>query len=133
MAQSSFEIKPRDAALALGAVRALIGVVAIACPTLLASPWIGKDESRRPGARLLARALGGRDLALGLGALITLAKGGDARGWVSAGALADTFDTAATLLAFSTLPKRYRFVVLALTAGASASGAVLAPLMRASE
>ena len=61
-------------------------------PTLMARPWIG--GRRRPsGSRLLARTMGGRDLALGLGALRALALSDDeARPWVALGGMADAVD-----------------------------------------
>jgi hypothetical protein len=45
--------------------RLLIGVAFIAEPKLMERAWIGK-QARLPGAQLLARAVGARDLTLGL-------------------------------------------------------------------
>ncbi len=100
-------------------------------PRLPSAPWVGRDEADRPSVRLFARALGGRDLALGLGCVLALRKGRRARGWVEAGALADAGDTLATLLAFSSLPRRSRVGILALTIGAALAGGALAPLVDA--
>ena len=44
--------------------RVAIGVVAVVAPTLMARPWIG-DPAGSPTSRLLARTMGGRDLAMG--------------------------------------------------------------------
>lgn len=119
----------RRAAGALAAARALLGVGALVLPRLPAAPWVGAEEARRTSVRLFARTLGGRDLALGLGALAALAGDGEARRFVEAGALADGCDAAATLLAFTKLPARSRWLVLASTVGAAAAGVLLAPLV----
>jgi hypothetical protein len=86
----------RRLAFANGAARCALGVVALAGPGVPLAPWVG-DASRAPAPRLLARALGGRDLALGLGALIALGGGGPVRGWLEAAALADAVDALVTL------------------------------------
>jgi hypothetical protein len=96
-----------------------IGVGAIVAPTLLARPWIG-TEADRPGSRLLARTMGGRDLALGVGALRALGvSDAEARPWVALGGMADAVDALATVLAFGTLPRRSRWGILAVTVGAA--------------
>ncbi len=96
-----------------------IGVGAIVAPTLMARPWIGADAGGS-GSRLLARTMGGRDLALGVGALRALRISDDeARPWVALGGMADAVDALATVLAFSTLPRRSRWGILAVTVGAS--------------
>jgi hypothetical protein len=96
-----------------------IGVGAIVAPTLMARPWIGPDAGG-PGNRLLARTMGGRDLALGVGALRALGvSDAEARPWVALGGMADAVDALATVLAFGTLPRRSRWGILAVTMGAA--------------
>jgi hypothetical protein len=96
-----------------------LGVSAIAAPTLLARPWIGA-EAGTSGSRMLARTMGGRDLALGLGALRALqVSDEEARPWVALGGMADAVDALATVLAFGSLPRRTRWGILALTVGAA--------------
>jgi hypothetical protein len=97
-----------------------IGVTAAVAPTLMARPWIG-EVADSTGARLLARTMGGRDLALGLGTLRGLAQSDRAaRPWVALGGLADGVDAVATIVAFRALPRRSRWGILALTIGAAA-------------
>jgi hypothetical protein len=96
-----------------------IGVSALAAPTLMARPWIGVD-ARSSGSRLLARTMGGRDLALGIGCLRALGLSDqEARPWVALGGMADAVDAVATVLAFGSLPRRSRWGILAVTVGAA--------------
>jgi len=96
-----------------------IGIGAVVAPSLSARPWIGADAGAQ-GSRLLARAMGGRDLALGIGALRGLGlSDGEARPWVALGGMADAVDAVATVLAFGSLPRRSRWGILAVTVGAA--------------
>ncbi len=96
-----------------------IGVAAIAAPPLMARPWIG-PAAGEPEARLLARTMGGRDLALGIGALRALGVSDEeARPWVALGGAADLVDALATVVAFGHLPRRSRWGILAVTLGAA--------------
>ena len=88
--------------------------------------WIADDARRRP-VKVLARAFGARDLALGLGVVIALDRGAPVRGWIEAGALSDAIDTCASLLAGSSIPPAVRWPCVALGAGSAALGAYLAP------
>ena len=76
----------RRGALAVAAGRAAIGVTALAWPAAPSRPWVGAAADDL-GVRVFARALGARDLALGLGALAALqGQDGSAPAWVAAGA-----------------------------------------------
>lgn len=118
----------RRLALGLAGLRSLLGVGALLAPSLAGKPWIGEDASR-PGTRLFGRSMGGRDLALGLGALLAARHATPIRGWVEAGALADLSDVAATALSFRKLPERSRLLILAASAGAVLAGLALSPLV----
>ncbi|HEX3980988.1 MAG TPA: hypothetical protein VHW93_07180 [Acidimicrobiales bacterium] len=96
-----------------------IGVTAIAAPTLMARPWIGAP-AEDTASRLLARTMGARDLALGLGAVRALARTDqEARSWVALGGMADAIDALASLVAFRTLPRITRWGIMASTVGAA--------------
>ncbi len=110
----------RSAVVAVAALRVVLGIGAVVRPELVARPWIGHDDG--PGTAVLGRALGGRDIALGLGLLLAANHDGPLRGWTEAAALADTGDVVATLAAFGRLPLRGRLVVLAAAGGAAAVG-----------
>jgi hypothetical protein len=121
----------RGAATAIAAARTAIGVVALVSPSLVTRPWIG--DARGVPARVLGRALGGRDLALGLGALAALRRmppGAPAAGgaglWVGAGALADSLDAVTTAAAWDGLPPAGRWLVAMSAGGAAVAGAAAA-------
>jgi hypothetical protein len=60
------------AATAVAAGRVALGLAALARPDVPARPWVGASADGL-AAQVFGRALGGRDLALGLGALSALA------------------------------------------------------------
>ncbi len=117
----------RQLAEAVAWGRIAIGVTAIVAPTVPLRPWVGRDFAWQPRAKLLARSLGARDLALGIGVILALRHDAPIRGWVEGGALADTGDVLATLLSFGKLPKGGRWLVLLSAAGAAASARLAAP------
>jgi hypothetical protein len=64
---------------------------------------------------VLARAVGARDLALGLGGLQAVMRGdGSARPWLAAAATCDAVDFGATWTAGRGIPRQARTVVLAI-------------------
>ena len=121
--------KARQIAEAVAVGRIAIGITALVAPTVPLRPWVGRDFAWQPRAKLLARSLGARDLALGVGVMLALRHKAPVRGWVEGAALADAGDTLATLLAFGKLPKSGRWLVLASAAGAVAAGRLAAPVI----
>ena len=109
--------------------RIAIGAVALLAPTVPLRPWVGRDFAWQPRAKLLARSLGARDLALGLGVLLALRHDAPVRGWVEGAGVADAGDCLATLLAFGKLPKSGRWLVLLSAAGAAATARLVAPVI----
>ncbi len=108
-----------------GIARSALGVVAFVVPGVPLAPWVGPSRGQE-ASRLLARALGGRDLALGLGTLTAARSAGPVRPWVVAGGLADAGDVVATLLAWRSLPRLGRLAVLAAAAGGVLAAALTA-------
>jgi hypothetical protein len=99
--------------------RVAIGCTALVAPAVVARPWIGADAESST-SRLLARTMGGRDLAIGIGTLRALGRSdSEARPWVALGGTADTVDALATIVAFGSLPARSRWSILAVTVGAA--------------
>lgn len=116
----------RQAVTAVAAGRVALGVVALVRPSVPARPWVGAAADL-PASRVLGRALGARDLALGLGALAATARKPSAGpwqagAWFAAGALADALDAAVTLAAWQRLP-RTRWLIVASAGGAAVVGA----------
>src|SRR5690242_4553436 len=106
--------------------RTVFGVAFIANPKLMDRAWIGK-QARIPGAQLLARAVGSRDLVVGLGGLEALRRdGGSARPWLAAGAICDAVDFGATWAAGRAIPQQGRRGVLAIAGVFSVLSAIAA-------
>ena len=116
----------RELALNHARGRIAVGAAFVLLPGLAGRMWIGSPAAERP-VKVLARAFGVRDLALGLGVAIALDRGAPVRGWIEAGVLSDAIDTCASLLAGSTIPPAIRWPCVALGAGSAAVGASLAP------
>lgn len=115
---------------AVAAGRVALGLVALARPSVPARPWTGVGGGE-VAVRVFGRALGARDLALGVGALAALRSSESARrgpgaapAWVAAGAASDALDVAATLAAWRGLPRWGRWLVVASAGGATVIGAV---------
>ncbi|HYS39508.1 MAG TPA: hypothetical protein VEO01_28155 [Pseudonocardiaceae bacterium] len=115
----------RDLAMAaIAAGRLGIGVLAAVRPGLAARSWVDRPSADGTAARVFARALGGRDIALAAGALAAFRAHDQAelRRWAGMGAIADAVDAVATLACWSALPKTNRLLVLAAAAGAAVVG-----------
>ena len=112
------------AVISLG--RVLFGTVFISQPKVMDPGWIGK-QARMPGAQVLSRAVGARDLALGLGGLQAAVRNdGSARPWMAAAALCDAVDFGATWAAGRKIPRTARTSVLAIASGAALVSAIAA-------
>jgi len=115
--------------VAVAAGRVALGLAALAWPSVPARPWVGAAADDL-AARVFGRALGARDVALGLGALAALqlpaAGPGSASAWVAAGALSDALDVAASLASWHDLPRVTRWLVVASAGGAALAGAAAA-------
>ena len=117
-------MEPRDLALAHARGRMLVGAAFVLAPGLAGRLWIGGDAAQR-SVKVLARAFGVRDLALGLGVVIALDRGAPVRGWIEGGVLSDAVDVCATLLAGDSIPENVRRGALALGASSALLGAAL--------
>ncbi len=111
---------------AVAAGRVVLGVTALARPAVPARPWVGEKASGGVAAKVFGRALGARDLALGLGALAALdgpaADPSSASLWVAAGALSDALDVAVSAASWRELPRLTRWLVVASASGAAVIG-----------
>jgi hypothetical protein len=106
--------------------RFCFGIAFIAEPKLMERAWIGK-QARLPGAQVLARAVGARDVALGLGGMQAAARNdGSAQPWLGAAALCDAVDFGASWAAGRRIPRQARTGVLAVAGVFSLLSAVAA-------
>jgi hypothetical protein len=106
--------------------RAVIGAAFIAEPNLMDQAWIGK-QARVPGAQLLARAVGARDLTFGLGGLQAVIRDdGSAQQWLAGAAVCDAVDFGATYAAGRRIPRKARTSVLIIAAVAAVGSAIAA-------
>lgn len=123
----------RRGAAAVAVGRVAIGLAALAAPSVPSRPWVGAAADDL-AARVFGRALGARDLALGLGALAALqgpdSEAGQASAWVAAGALSDALDVAASLSSWHELPRLTRWLVVGSAGGAAIAGAAAAASFR---
>ena len=117
-------MEPRDLALAHARGRMLVGAAFVIAPGLAGRLWIGADAAQG-SVKVVARAFGVRDLALGLGVVIALDRGTPVRGWIEAGVLSDAVDFCASLLAGDSIPPDVRRGALALGASSALIGAAL--------
>jgi hypothetical protein len=104
--------------------RISFGAGLILAPGLYARTWVGTDAAREDTTKLLARALGARDVALGAGGLLAL-RAGDGnriRRWFAAQGMTDAVDLAATLAARD-VPLPARVFAAAMAAGSTATAA----------
>ncbi len=126
MTSTGIPVLLRRGAVAVAAGRVALGLTALAWPSVPARPWVGAAADDL-AARVFGRALGARDLALGLGALSALqrpaADTGSARAWVAAGALSDALDVVASLSSWPELPRVSRWLVVISAGGAALAGA----------
>lgn len=119
------EIEDRDLAEMLGLGRVVIGAACLLAPKKVARAWTGETLDTEV-SKMGVRGIGARDVAIGLGILVSLDNGRPVRGWLEASAIADFADAFGTLTGWKRLPKLRRWGLLALEAGAGVIGMQLA-------
>jgi hypothetical protein len=124
----------RRGAAAVAAGRVAIGLAALAYPSVPSRPWVGAGADDLV-ARVFGRALGARDVALGLGTLTALQRPdtepGSASTWFAAGAVSDALDVVATVASWRDLPRVGRWLIVLSAGGAALAGAAGAMAARA--
>lgn len=100
---------PELVARAFGLGRMAVGVLLLLAPGL-GRFWVG-DVARAPGGKAVVRALGARDLVLGLGLARAVEDGSPSRGWTLGGVAADAVDLLGTLAAGDAVPRSGRLGV----------------------
>jgi hypothetical protein len=118
-------VEAREIALSQARGRMVVGAAFVLAPGWAGGRWIG-EPAAHPAVKVITRAFGVRDFALGLGAAIAIDRGAPARGWFEAAALSDAVDLVATLLAGDSIPRSARKAVAAIAAGSAVACAALA-------
>ena len=114
-----------DLARGLAVNRIVFGSGLVLAPGVTGRTWLGRD-AHRPATKVFARALGARDVALGLGALLALQGGEPARRWFQGQLISDATDVIATLAAGRGIPPVSRAFALAVAGGSTAVAAACA-------
>lgn len=130
MTVSSLDGDDRAMVRAIAYGRVGLGTTFLVAPRLAMRLWPGPIAGATPTsdavASLLARSVGGRDLALALGTLLALHHETPLQGWLEAGVLADATDAVAIVLALGHLPKGRALAMLGCAVGAAVVGHRLA-------
>jgi hypothetical protein len=116
MAERTLGLEDEEAARLLALARVVIGGAFLLFPRRAARVWTGEADHSAT-ARLAVRALGARDLALGLGAIMALEEGKPAAAWLQAGVVADLSDAASALTARDL--SAFRRLITVMSAGAA--------------
>src|SRR3954469_692851 len=119
--------KTLAAGLALS--RVVFGTNYLIKPKQARISWIGR-AAKKPGAQVMIRSQGARDVALGAGALQAVVRNAELRPWMLAHALADVADLVATWAARDDLPKRRAKLALAVAGASTAVAAAAAATAR---
>jgi hypothetical protein len=114
---------PKTLAAGLAVNRALFGASYLMQPQRARGSWIGR-AAKKPGAQVMTRSQGVRDVALGAGALRALARGGtpELRAWVVAHTVCDLADLIATWNARDDLPRRRARLAMGIAAASTVVG-----------
>lgn len=114
---------------AIGYGRIALGVSYLLTPGWALRQWPGRRGTTggdQALLRMMARSTGGRDIGLGLGAVLALKHGAPVRGWLEAAMLADVADALAIAIAFRHLPRARALLMLGAALGTAAAGRKLA-------
>lgn len=105
----------------LGVVRTGVGVALMVAPGWAGRMWVGPGADG-PGSKVFARALGARDVALGVQILRGLSRGEVVRHWILAGFVADAADVTASFVASRNMTPARRVLVPLVASAVGALG-----------
>jgi len=100
--------------------RIVIGAGFVAAPEAIGKSWIGEAANADGG--IMARAFGGRDIALGAATLLAARNPKTLAPILALGVMVDSIDCAATLAAGDKVPERTRYVSAAVAGWAALNG-----------
>lgn len=130
MSTGATTIDPETIAKGIATIRALLGIAFVISPrALMRTAMTGLEPASETTAAM--RMVGGRELALGIGALLAAKRGPHAlRGWVEGGMLADAIDAGALTSVRSLRPPLRELCVASATAASVVGGLVARRLTR---
>ena len=111
-------------------LRGAVGAVFLIAPGFAVRSWLGPDADAS-SARVLARAVGARDLALSVATMAVLYRGEPGRWWLELGAFADGADGLLIGLAARAVPPGRRIAVALGAATVGGAGHAVARTLRA--
>ena len=117
---------PADLARAQALGRVALGVGLTFASHRITAPWIGKRDAGRTGTKVIAAAMGAREIGIGLGAVRAAGAGFGAKPWLQASVLADATDLVVTWRARKELPALGVATLVLMAGGSSALGVWLA-------
>lgn len=103
-------VNKRAIAGLLGAGRLTFGIALLVSPASTLRFIYPEDDASRPISSELGRGLGIREVALGLGILGVLVRGGSPKSWLLASAAVDTADVTLTLTDSFSFSRRGRLI-----------------------
>jgi Domain of unknown function (DUF4267) len=111
----------RTLAVALAVNRTAFGMNYLLRPEQARTSWVGRAAGK-PGAQVMIRSQGVRDVTLGLGALRTVARGDprELRAWMTGHAACDLTDLVVTWAARDRLPSRQARLAMSVAAASAA-------------
>ena len=121
---STMDAQGATRAIAIG--RIALGASFVLAPGAALRAWPGNEGARGPVPSLLARSVGVRDIALGVGTLMAVQHDTPVRGWLEAAMLADVVDAVAIAMAFPHLPRTKAILMMGAAVGTAAAGRRLA-------
>ena len=125
--QDGVDVAATVRAVAIG--RIALGMSYLATPGLALKLWPGRagtTDRDQALLRMMARHTGGRDIGLGVGALLAQKHDAPVRGWLEAAMLADVLDAVSILLACRHLPRAKSVLMLGAALGTAVAGRRLA-------
>jgi hypothetical protein len=122
---------PKAMATGLAVNRIAFGIKYLLRPESAGPSWIGR-AARLPGVKVMTRSQGVRDIVLGGGALLAIARSDvdDARKWIACHALVDATDLGATWIARDKLPRRGSRIGLTVAGGSTLVAVMAAATLR---
>jgi hypothetical protein len=108
---------------AIAAGRVAIGTAAVVAPRFAGGTWIGAPADD-PAVAVFARAMGARDVAVGIATMRAVRYRQGARTMALLGAACDAMDFAATVVAFRRIGRRRAVPVLVMAGGAAVATAL---------